>query len=626
MLEPDDRLTLLDSLRPPPGFTLDIAVGTTFTLHLDALLTAPAAFALFDVGGERTTSDLEPIELLDSIRRHADRITVFHQAGQAGVPTARRLFAYLEDCVVAVEAPNGGVFHPKLWVLRYRSRSGESCLRILCASRNLTFDRSWDTLLRLDSAPPGDPSGRGDDVEVDVAEVARLVEALPGLAVQAVTDDRQREITDLVADLRATRFSGPPGVGPTRFHAIGIDPPSSPPFPHTADRLLVVSPFLQVGLLGRLPATKGDRFLVSRSDQLDQVGAKELAGFTRCFVLDDAAELTDADAEVAPTGKVRTAVDDPEIALTGLHAKLFVFDRGDTTTVLAGSANATNAAFATNVELAAEFAVPTARAGVLVLLEPGEKGEPAFGRLLAIHEPADDPIDAGDSPVDERLEALRRGLGGLRCVAEVEVADDASLYNVRYRSESAIGVDLEGVELRCWPVTAPGSASLVSSTPEAPLDATFTVSFDALTSFLAIQLSCDDVVSRFIVPCRMTGAPSDRRSRLLRVLLGDAGRFLRYLLMLLADESSDERFDLEEMLDRLDRPHHDADAGSGTAGIPLLEALLRALARDPSRLVPVDRLVEELSESDEGRALLPEDFAEVWEPIRSVAAELRDPA
>ena len=37
MLDPDDRHLLVEALKPPPGMTLDIAVGTTFTLDLQAV-------------------------------------------------------------------------------------------------------------------------------------------------------------------------------------------------------------------------------------------------------------------------------------------------------------------------------------------------------------------------------------------------------------------------------------------------------------------------------------------------------------------------------------------------------------------------------------------------------------
>ena len=49
MLDPDDRHLLVDALKPPPGMVLDVAVGTTFTLDLQALLLAPVSFAFFRV-------------------------------------------------------------------------------------------------------------------------------------------------------------------------------------------------------------------------------------------------------------------------------------------------------------------------------------------------------------------------------------------------------------------------------------------------------------------------------------------------------------------------------------------------------------------------------------------------
>jgi hypothetical protein len=43
-----------------------------------------------------------------------------------------------------------GVFHPKVWVLRFLAQDGVVRYRILCLSRNLTFDRCWDTVVALD--------------------------------------------------------------------------------------------------------------------------------------------------------------------------------------------------------------------------------------------------------------------------------------------------------------------------------------------------------------------------------------------------------------------------------------------------------------------------------------------
>ena len=61
-----------------------------------------------------------------------------------------------------VSAPQGGVFHPKFWLLRYlpQDSGGPARYRLLVLSRNLTYDRSWDTMLRLDASLDAESTGR----------------------------------------------------------------------------------------------------------------------------------------------------------------------------------------------------------------------------------------------------------------------------------------------------------------------------------------------------------------------------------------------------------------------------------------------------------------------------------
>ena len=47
----------------------------------------------------------------------------------------------------------------------------------------------------------------------------------------------------------------------------------------------------------------------------------------------------------------------------------------------------------------------------------------------------------------------------------------------------------------------------------------------------------------------------------------------------------------------------------------LLEPLMRTLSRDPSRLDQIERLVEELMQTDEGRALLPDGWVDLWAAV-----------
>src|SRR5271170_886920 len=152
MLNPLDRQLYLDALKPPVGYELDRAVATTFSLDLTTLLTVPLGFALLDWDDSQGRLLLDPVALLHSLRKYADRITVFCQAGRIATPAKQHpLFAHLERMIVEVHAAKPhGVFHPKVWLLRFLSKEAPVRYRLLCMSRNLTSDRSWDTLLTLE--------------------------------------------------------------------------------------------------------------------------------------------------------------------------------------------------------------------------------------------------------------------------------------------------------------------------------------------------------------------------------------------------------------------------------------------------------------------------------------------
>src|SRR5213080_353656 len=100
MLDPHDRQLLLDLLRPPAGYQVDHALATTFSLDLIALLLAPLAFSLFELREADGEPAPDRMAWLEAIRRHADHLTVFCQAGQIAVPRHEQLlFGYLEDSV-----------------------------------------------------------------------------------------------------------------------------------------------------------------------------------------------------------------------------------------------------------------------------------------------------------------------------------------------------------------------------------------------------------------------------------------------------------------------------------------------------------------------------------------------
>ena len=150
MLPPDSRTTAFELIRPPSGYRLDFAVLATYTLDLEALLVLPLSVLAHPDGGlEELLAD--PLRLHQAIRDAGDRVHAFVDQKGIAIPRgARSLYSMLESSVHPVRAPNGGAFHPKVWVARFTAKDDETAddlLRVAVLSRNLTFDRSWDVAL-----------------------------------------------------------------------------------------------------------------------------------------------------------------------------------------------------------------------------------------------------------------------------------------------------------------------------------------------------------------------------------------------------------------------------------------------------------------------------------------------
>ncbi|MFP4166979.1 MAG: hypothetical protein ACLFUF_07435, partial [Opitutales bacterium] len=290
MLEPDSRQSLRELLRPPAGFHFDRAIGTTFSLDLMALLTMPVAFTLFNHSGEDERTP-DPLALLQAIRQYAGRMHIFCQAGQIAVPKRHHLlFSHLEDSVVEVNPTNDqGVFHPKLTVLRFVGEAnllpkehpdhaaGDPAVRyrLLCGSRNLTFDGSWDTILVME----GDVASHRRNGFSRNRPLGRFVQSLPKLAVRDIGSELPEVCRQVADELRRVEFELPEGFDDFAFWPLGMENSRSWPFPANADRLLVVSPFLSPNLLEYLGADRRPPVLISRQEALDELPAETIERF-----------------------------------------------------------------------------------------------------------------------------------------------------------------------------------------------------------------------------------------------------------------------------------------------------------------------------------------------------------
>ena len=623
MLEPQSRRHLMEALRPPPDYTLDRAIGTTFTLDLLTLLTVPLSFTLFGWEDEDGSPASDPLTLFESLRRHSDRIAVFCQAGRIAVPTSSPLLlGYLEDTVVEVTPRTPGrIFHPKVWILRFISDDGSILYRLLVASRNLTFDRSWDTLLALE----GTPDEQESETEAGLL-LARFAETLPQLATSEVAPGVWETVNLVSGELGRVSFQTPPGFTGLDFWPLGLDNHRPKPFGRDVERMLCVSPFVTNGLLNSLPGREKG-VLVSRAQELDKLQEGTLDRFAGRYVLRQEAEDDEPDAEGAGDGRSKPAEDEGE-RLRGLHAKLYVADAGSEARIWTGSANATHAAFSGNVEFLVELRGNRGECGIDRILH-GVEGETSFRQLLQEYVPPEPGTDLGTDPEQEKLEAqadeVRGRIAAVPIWARVSgFPNENGRYAVELQGSPAPNLD-EGAIVQCRPITL-GPDRSVPLKNVGPNLAEFDLSLEAITAFFVFEVNvtrgAKNLTRSFVVNAPLVNAPEGRKDAVLSTLLSDPRRIMRLILMLLAEVSGNER----EIAIALGGAVGQRTPGNGKAPssveIPLFEELVRALWNNPRALDRIDGMLAAVRREG-GDHLVPEELGEIWPQIMNARSEIK---
>jgi hypothetical protein len=656
MLEPNSRMLLRDVLRPPTGYVLDRAISTTFSLDLMALLTLPVSFTFFQLKDQDGPPQVDPLALLESLRRYAGKITVFCQAGQIHVPArVQLLLGYLENSIYEVQAPRGGVFHPKLTVLRYKAQDDNATeeklpkivYRLLCSSRNLTFDRSWDTILTIDDTLVQHRT----NAFARNHPLARFVRELPGLSVHPLAENLVADVRTIADELLRVDFQLPEGFTDMNFYPLGLEWTELWPILNHR-RTLAMAPFVDDGFIKRYQTLNIPLGLISRADSLDELSVESLRHLFDAWYLNTAADPIPVDCEADQSANgldddlsARTG-DRVELAtavqLHGLHAKLFVSDNGWNSHVWTGSANATTAAFERNVEFMICLVGKRSHCGIATFVNvTDENGKATAGGktnghndgklgfsdlLLSYHR--DDPsvVDGTRKALERTLDTVRYALAGAKITAHIEPLVNSSQPEVgatQFRvtlmrpSQEQMKISAE-VKIECYPLTLNATNSLTVASPIGSTVVVFeALSFEALTSFYAFRLSATkdelSLSSGFVLNLPLVGAPADRTGRLLLALLGNREQLLKYILMLIADDEESARRVVENF--NVDGQNHHADGHDGGFGLPLLEPLLQSLERQPARLDQISRLIEDLRMSPEGRGLISEQFLSIWEPI-----------
>jgi hypothetical protein len=592
----------MDALRAPNGYELDCAVGTTYSVDLTSALLVPMALALFDT--ESGTIEKNPLEVLAATQTYASRVALYCEQGR--IATAAKqpgVMAYLESMLHPVRPPANGAFHPKLWVLRFKAaNSGDRIHRVLCLSRNLTFDRSWDTIVRLEQSESGDTAA--------TAPLIRFVRFLNGLG-------ESPEAGSIAASLRGVAFDPPRGFESISFHPFLGDGSQDDPLADGGDDLLVVSPFLVGGRLTSLLDRWKRVRVVSRPESLDRIDPALLGRIRAKDLFQFDSPVLDEEPEQSSTPVAEEDLAET-LHLSGLHAKVNAAEVNGSSYLFLGSANATIAAFNRNVEFGVLLRVPKKAASPGSLLK-GDGNEPSELRSLLRPYPLREAATE-ESPQEaelRRLENLRRDIADVGLVARV--SERESSYELKLSSKRRLPSLERGDRLECWPVTLPESSKATVGSDRRAL-ASFTIrALGRTTGLIGFRLSSrmpgvPEV--RFTLLAGLKGDVGDRLDAVMAEILTDRDRLMRFLFLLLASGSDEAAHVLGPIRDG-ENGGSNGHGPTAESQPPLLETLLRAYSRDRSRLDAFSDALRTFERLHKKGADTPKDILQIWRPIQA---------
>lgn len=585
----EDRLNYGQLLMPPVGYTLVRAVGTTYSLDLETLMSVCIALGI----QENTDSTLtkNPFAILKSLQGLSEKLLIFCEAGQikAMPPEKSPLMLMFDKMIVSVKlkAIKGkGIpsFHPKTWTLQYEDAEGNQHFRFIVLSRNLTFDRSWDVAVSLDGKLTGDQHKASYPI-VDFLEYLKH-NALEGVSMKR---EKRRILNELIQNLPYVKFS----LDDKRFLdfeiiPIGIgtvDVDKDPLMTNTFHDLLIMTPFVSSGVLQSFDQRKqlkiNNRHLITRTTELYKITGK----------LDTFKVFTMKDAVVE--GEEIVSDDEPtKVQQQDIHAKMYLMTKNSCSTLYLGSMNASENGLHRNVEMLLKMSAYRYYLNIeqfeADLFGPDEKWNPFEEIDLST-------VDVKEPEKNEKdeLERVIKSICRIRANAVVEPSGDSYKVIVKFACprNGFPNVDIA-------PARTVRTQPLIDE-----------VVFDGLSALeltelyrITIKGESESLTRMMLIPTEMC---IDRDDMVVRSILKDKRAFVDYLAFILGDDYVLSVLEME--------PESTSEKDKGLRPneyiLPAIyEKMLKVAYNEPERLKEIRTIMDRIADCE----IIPDEFIQMY--------------
>ena len=603
MFRPDsncDRTDYNIILMPPDGYKLDKAIGTTYSLDLEALTAVAICLGL----SEETDSKLmqNPISMLNALQKVSDKIILFCEAGQIKAPLKpTALSILLEKMVVEVALPKDRqlgrypAFHPKTWVLSYVNKDGDKKYRFVVMSRNLTFDRSWDVSFSMDSS-------RMVRQKKKTKPIINFLDFLSGSVSNNVKDagkkrtlirNMQAELADVSFSLDSKEFGEnfeilSLGIGKNAYQMsedvlFSTDRNSAD---STFHELVVMSPFLSESVIADFNiAERGlsdsKRTLITRRSELSKLKEMDTDNFT-IYVLKD--EIVDGEDAISDETTDKMKQD--------IHAKIYIRRKYADVDLYLGSMNASYSAINKNVEM---------------MLWLGTKNKYLNGEKFLkdiFCGPADDVknpfekvtvMDAVQDIDGDNKNALEQKIKEL-CRAKRKATITEDNYG-KYK----VTVEFPGVTsdktIMVSPFNSKQEHTLCEKIEFTELEILQLSEFYELTA----KEGEDEIHRIIMIPT--IGFPEDRESAVVNSIVKDRASFVEYIAFVLGDDY------LASMLEKKQIGESGIFQNSNDAMPALYEKMLKTSVEEPERFRDIGYVLKMVTDKE----IIPDEFRELYD-------------
>lgn len=562
-----------DLLAPCPGYATDFAMGMTYSLSFEAMLTAHLAFGML---GEMDDNAIDsPHLLLEAITKNSDKVVVFcNKGGIAVPPTIRKVYSLLEKNIFEVFDSNDikANFHPKLWVIREVSKEDKNdiLIKIIVTSRNLSYTDTIDCVVCL-TGKVGNVnvhnqkheslshfikevvkySNIGEEQKKRVLKLTKDIEHVEKFDVDAPFDDY-----DFFPYLFKKDFSN----GNVEDYLVGTES-------------IIVSPFIEKGMIDILnQKNRFKRTLITRKEYVDPSIFNKFNN----------------------KGGVYVCLDDLASRGMDLHAKMYyVWDGRENQYLFLGSANATSFAFNRNGEFLIRLKYKKGNSKAEEFLREFYEEGNADSRFIKLNE------------ANEEVSTVVKWDAAESAMKKLMCAEDLQAKVTKHR-------------------TGDYSVTITSSSPKPSIDVFFApihlqesklkwtgrISFDGmkadeLSEFYIVSATNEDGLEhKSIIKVATTGIPEDRDKAIFQNIIKSKRDFFRFIELMLTD--CPLQYISSEMLLK-ENGNGNNQSDDNTAFTGLYEKMLMIAANNPHQLLEIGRIISKL-----GDDVVPDSFTKVY--------------